>query len=169
MQNEQPSIELDWQAHPLRERPRAGVAAMLVIVMAAVASAMMGGQAWWAIVAVLILVLALNRFFFPSRFSIDAEGITARYPMRAERMRWRDVRRFVQDERGGYLSSRARASRLDAFTGVHILFGAPAVAAGGAGRAEIVQRIRAHVQSPADESRAPIASAPPQGARVESG
>ena len=40
----------------------------------------------------------------------DADGITARYPLRSQRCRWADVRRFMADAHGGYLSTRSRRS-----------------------------------------------------------
>jgi len=78
---------------------------------------------WAGTGGAVLLILALNRFFLPSRFSVDHEGITANHPLRSRRLRWTDVRRFVHDGRGGYLSTMARPSRLDAWRGMHILFG----------------------------------------------
>jgi hypothetical protein len=75
------------------------------------------------VIALLVLIAALNRFYFPSTFQLDKEGITARYPLRRKRERWDRLRRFVHDEYGGYLSSRAQPSRLDAYRGIHLLFG----------------------------------------------
>jgi len=75
------------------------------------------------VVAMLVLLVALNRFFFPSRFEIDDEGITAHYLLSSQRLEWAGLRRFLHDENGGYLSTRARRSRLDAWKGMHILFG----------------------------------------------
>jgi hypothetical protein len=79
----------------------------------------------------------------------------ARFPLRTQRIEWRDVRRFVTDDHGGYLSTRAVASRMDAYRGVHLLFGAD--------RQAIVERIRtqiraARVASSADCSASTIAN-----------
>ena len=116
--------EFVWPAHPARERPGAAVAALAIIALLALGATLLGQSPWWGGGAALLLVLALNRFFLPSRYAVDAEGITARYPLRTVRLPWSRVRRFVHDEHGGYLSSRARRSRFDAFRGVHLLFGA---------------------------------------------
>jgi hypothetical protein len=118
-----PPSQFAWQAHPARERlGRAVVGVAVVILLAGIAGVLMESSGF-GILALLILVLALNRFFFPSHFSIDAEGITASYPLRRLRKRWADLRRFVVDANGGYLSARARGSRFDAFGGMHVLFG----------------------------------------------
>jgi hypothetical protein len=81
-----------------------------------------GGVAW-GILALAVLFLSLGRFFFASRFILDGEGVTARYLLRTQRCRWSEVRRFCHDSRGAYLSTRSRPSRLDAYRGVHLLFG----------------------------------------------
>ena len=54
---------------------------------------------------------------------IDGRGITARHPFRRQRYDWSEVRRFLHDEKGGYLSTRGCSSPLDGFGGMHILFG----------------------------------------------
>jgi hypothetical protein len=126
-----------WQAHPARERAGQAVAAGLMVVCLSFLSAALMQHTLWGVIAVAILAIALNRFFFPSRFTIDEEGITARYPLRSQRFRWADLRRFAHDEDGGYLSTRARPSRLDAWRGMHLLFGGE--------REEAVRRIEAHL------------------------
>ena len=67
-------------------------------------------------------MLGLNRFFFASTFIIDDAGIEARYPLRKLRLEWKDIRRFLHDSDGGYLSTRSRPSRFDAYRGMHLLF-----------------------------------------------
>ena len=91
----------------------------------------------WAAAACLVLLAALSRFFFPSRFMIDADGITARYLLHTQQIKWCDIRRFVQDDRGGYISTRAKRSWLDAYRGMHILFGIH--------REAVIERIRARL------------------------
>jgi hypothetical protein len=123
----QSSREFSWRAHPARERGGRTVLAVLIVAAASVAVALAAGVPAWMVPAALgaaaVLILATNRFFFPSRFTIDEEGITARYPLRTMHRKWTELRRFVHDRDGGYLSRRARASRLDGYQGMHILFG----------------------------------------------
>ncbi len=94
----------------------------VILALAAAISVSFGSPAWGAL-AVIVLVAALNRFFFPSRFTIDDQGITARFPLRRQRCRWADLRRYAVDRHGCYLSTRAKRSRLDAYRGMHVLFG----------------------------------------------
>ncbi len=116
----QPST-LTWRCHPARERPGSAILGGLIILGLAGAAWISFGVAW-AVVAIVVLVFSLNRFCFPSRFEMDDDGITARYALKRQRMRWHDVRRFLHDGRGGYLSTRSRRSFLDSYSGMHVLF-----------------------------------------------
>lgn len=133
-----PSAEqaISWSAHPARQRPSAAAFAGIVILAAAAAAWLSFGPAW-ALLALVLLIASLNRFFLPSRFEIDAEGITARHPLARQTLRWAEVRRFVHDRHGAYLSRRSAASRLDAFQGMHLVFGAD--------RQEIMRAIRERI------------------------
>ncbi len=118
-----PNPTITWHAHPARQRPRQTLIAGAIILALAGGVFATTTSPWWALAAAVVLLLSLNRFFFPSTFSIDEAGITARYPLRRMRFPWQRLRRFVHDQYGGYLSTRARRSRLDAWSGMHILFG----------------------------------------------
>lgn len=120
----QPVEIIAWRAHPAAERLGRAMLASLAVLAASAGIATIGESAYWGAVAFIVLVLALNRFFLPSRFSIDEEGIVARHPLRTVRFRWDELRRFSHDQYGGYLSRRVRPSRMDAFSGMHLLFGA---------------------------------------------
>ena len=129
--------DFTWQAHPARERVGAATLAISLIGALAGAVGMSFQSPIWAAAALLVLLAALSRFFFPSRFVINADGITARYPLRTQQIRWKNIRRFVQDDRGGYISTRAKRSWLDAYRGMHILFGTQ--------REAVIERIRARL------------------------
>lgn len=143
------SAPCSWRAHPARSNPVRGATAMLVILAAG-----WGVQAWvaipgWSIAAgcaaSVALLLSLNRFFLPSRFEMDDDGISARYALSSRRFEWSEVRRFAHDDEGGILTRRSRPSRLDAWQGLHLLF----EGRGG----EIIPRIKAHLDArPKDDA-----------------
>lgn len=132
-----PESELVWNAHPARERLGQAVGVGIVIVLLAGLAGVVGGSSLWGVGAALLLLLALNRYFFPSRFAIDHEGITAHYPLRRQRLEWSDMRRFVLDRNGGFLSRRRKPSWIDAHRGMHLLFGDH--------REDVVPEIRARI------------------------
>jgi hypothetical protein len=136
-----PAIEYAWSAHPAGLHPRRAVAVALVIAAFAALLGMACGSMLVSVISALVLMVSLNRFYFTSRFEIDAEGITARYPLRTQRLEWASTRRFLHDQFGGYLSTRARASRWDAFRGMHLLFGADRDAAIAHIRQRVGQRV----------------------------
>jgi hypothetical protein len=138
MHDHQPNC-LRWTAHPARERP--GRAALGVAIIAGIAAAAYLSFGWeWSVASALILILSLNRFFLPSRFELDNDRIVARNPLRSRTLHWRDVRRFVSDADGGFLSTRSRRSFMDPSSGMHLLFGGDE-----AQRHQIIQCIRARI------------------------
>lgn len=115
--------EFVWTAHPARER--LGTASVTLLIISAISTSIYISfhSLTWSLIALLVLLFSLNRFFLPSRFVINHEGIHAFYPFKRKRYYWEDIRRFVRDRHGGYLSTRHHFSKLDAFRGMHILFG----------------------------------------------
>jgi len=119
-----------WTAHPLRERPRRAMLAIAAVLVCGLMVAtsfqnpltgmLTGGG------AMVVLLLSLNKFFLPSSFAIDDDGITAVWPLKRQCMAWTDLQGFAHDAEGGYLSKATRPSRWDAMlrgNGMHVLFG----------------------------------------------
>ncbi len=137
LQTAHPAVEFSWRAHPAGERVGPAVLGGVGVLGLAASVYVFSGSPAWGAFALVVLTLALNRFFFPSRFEIDGQGITARFPLSTRRLRWDEVRRFVSDRHGGFLSPRPSRSRLDPWRGMHILFGSE--------RQAVVERIRLHL------------------------
>ncbi len=93
-----------------------------VIAVAAWLSAEMMQQPAWGVFAALVLLAGCNRFFFPTKYELTEEGISARYPLKTVRYQWPELRRFVYDRTGGFLSPRAKRSFLDEYRGISLLF-----------------------------------------------
>lgn len=129
------SVASTWTVHPARERPGRAVAAGVVIIAATVLVYLMMHSAAWAAAFAVALLLSVNRFYFPSRYRIDAEGITAYYPFSRKSLRWEQVRRVQVDQVGVLLSPHARATRLDRRDGLSLDFGRH--------RDEVLARLRA--------------------------
>ena len=112
----------------MREQPgRAALGGMIMLIVAALVGWLIASEglgmlmaAGCAVGSVLLLTLALHKFYFVSTFEVDDEGISTVHFMTSQRMRWEHVRRFLHDERGGYLSRRAVRNRLDAWQGMHL-------------------------------------------------
>ncbi len=100
-----------WRVHPAQRRPLAAVAALAAIAALAVATSLLAEDWFWGAVAAFALLLALNRFFLPSRFELAADSITLKQPLWDERIAWSAVGRFAFDESAGLLSASVRPSR----------------------------------------------------------
>lgn len=130
--------DFTWRAHPARERLGAAVAASVIIFTIATTIYISFQSFTWSILALFVLLFALNRFYFPSRFVINREGISAHYPFKRQRYCWKDIHRFVDDKYGGYFSTSKRSSRMDAYRGMNILFGQQ--------REDVIKLIREHIR-----------------------
>jgi hypothetical protein len=115
-------MPLTWTVHPLRDRPATtlGVVVLLVLLAFAVADAM--GSPWWGAFALAVLFVSLRHCFLPTRFALDADGLAVESLGGARRVRWADVRRFHYDDRGAFVSTRAKSSVTDAHRGLHLTF-----------------------------------------------
>lgn len=152
--------ELAWRVHPARERPAAALIALLVIAAVTWSIADLMENPRWAVLPVVFFVFTLQRFFLPSGYRIDAEGVTASSPFGSQRFRWADVRRFRHDAGGAFLSTRRRPSLFDGFHGMQLLFN-------GNGP-EVVKRIEAELERAEArnvENRNPGDDAPSSGTR----
>ena len=125
-QGQEQEQDCTWTVHPARMNPRRALLGLLVILISAFAIATWIEPPSWRLPIGLavagVLFLSVNRFFLPSTFKIDDDGITASYPLRSMRLQWKDLRRFLVGEHGGLLSRRARSSSMDVFTGMQLFF-----------------------------------------------
>jgi hypothetical protein len=95
---------------------------VIVVLFGAVSSL---AASWWpaGIIAAGVLVLVLDGYFFPTKFVIDAQGVTFEGLLAARRLCWADVRRWERGPRAAWLSPLARRSWREGRQGVLVLFG----------------------------------------------
>jgi hypothetical protein len=130
---------LIWRVHPFRERYCAACSAVSVLLAMAWLAAELMQSLWWAVIAFLLLAASLKSFFLPSEFQIDDDGVTVRSLFKVSRLRWLEIRRFLHDKHGGFLSTRSKSSFFDSFRGIHLLF--------GENREAVIDRISRHMNS----------------------
>ncbi|MDP6778292.1 MAG: hypothetical protein QGI83_16170 [Candidatus Latescibacteria bacterium] len=69
-----------------------------------------------------LLTGALLRFYVPTRYRLDDDGVEVSF-LGVERVTpWSRIRRIRSDRRGAFLSPFDRPSRLDAYRGVYLRF-----------------------------------------------
>lgn len=116
---------VSWTVHPAKERAGAAVmVSLLTVAFGGAVAATFGDGTWFGLAwgygaaAAAALVGSLARFWVPTTYTIGRERLEAKTTlMRTAAHRWRDIRRFAHDERGGVLSRRAVSSRWEAAKG----------------------------------------------------
>jgi hypothetical protein len=112
-----------WTVHPARERPLTtlGISAMVLVVGGYVQ--VESGLLIVGIGAMLVLVLFWQRFFFPSSYSIDSEGLSESGVTGEKRLLWQDVRLAQIGTQAAWLSELPRRNWREGRRGIHVLFG----------------------------------------------
>ena len=113
---------LAWAAWPAAERPMQATAVAIALVAAALGLATWGRDPLLAFVGLMVLFLSLSRYFLPTRYKIDGEGVEVATAFGRSQRRWSTLRRFAADHRGITLSPYARRSWLDPYRGVRLLY-----------------------------------------------
>lgn len=126
----------------------------IIIAALAITAGLTTGSIGWAAFTVVVLFLSVCRFYLPTRYRFDEEGVSASHAIAPRRVSWSAVRRVGFDERGGFLGRRARRAWLDGFTGLHLLFPPDMTAQE---REAIRQFARAHANQPSPRREPPTA------------
>ncbi len=102
-------IRYQWRVHPAREQKSKAVAAALVVLaLLGCAAALL--RDWVLVPAMaLFLVGSLGQFFFPTRYLLDDEGISALSLLHDRRLAWRDLAQCECGERAAWLRPRRRS------------------------------------------------------------
>ena len=133
------AVALAWTAHPARRRPRdlALVAAALFLTSGAVLvsfeSLFMTG------LAVVIVLLSITSFLFPTHYRLSDEGVEERRLGMRRARRWGELRRLEIGPGAALVSPFARKSWLDRTRGFLLLFD-------GADRQVVVDELRRRME-----------------------
>ncbi len=135
--------ELRWSVHPLQEEPPAKSALLLMIILglsAAVTASFNSGS--YGFLTFALLTASLSRYFFPTRYAIDATGVQTSHLGVRRNIPWAQTRRYRIYPDGVFLSPFNRPNRLDPFRGCFLRF--------GDNRDEVLQFVRSCIphQSP---------------------
>ncbi len=141
----QEPVRMVWRVHPAAERR--GVALLvisLILILSILAGFWMQGNFYWSLFAFVVLFLSLEAFFLPSRFELDASGVTVKKPFSRVVRPWDHFRRVGFDRVGITLSPFRRRHWLDSYRSVRLRLSR---ASGGPTPAEVRGFILAHVDT----------------------
>ena len=133
---EMAQMEMRWRVCPAMIHPKKGVFAWIVILVIGVLivqTAPIVGS-----VLMLFFIGSLATFLFPSTFTIDEDGLLARYPIRKKYFAWEQIRRVKFFNDACYLFTRKNPSNLDCWSGIAVYY--------GEGKNEIIASIKSHLR-----------------------
>ncbi len=113
---------LEWKIRPAASRPGKTMIAILVILVFSILISFAFANIGWGLFSALVLLLALNRYFFYSRFVLSPQNAQARYPLTVKTLNWKDVLHYYSDETSGYLATTAKISRFRQQQGIQLYF-----------------------------------------------
>ena len=129
------SSTFEWQCNPSRLYPVKRVIAWVCIV--GFGASIIATDLIMGVLLTAVLLGSLSSSLFTSRFSINAQGVFARYPLRSKFYAWDQIRRVKTFQHVGYLFKRKKPSNLDGWIGLSLYFGAQ--------REEIMEAMNTHL------------------------
>lgn len=113
---------LEWVSFPMKERPGATVALVLIMITASLAAGMVMNNMWWGIIGLGLLFLSMWSYFLPVKFTMDETGIRKKSVFGEEVKKWKEVRSIVPDNHGVLLSPFPEPTRLSKFRGLSVQY-----------------------------------------------
>lgn len=132
-------MELCWTAHPAKKRPRDVALVVAVLFLTAGAVLTSFESVFFTFLAVVIVVVSVGQFLFPTRYRLDDRGIEERRFGLARRRAWGDLRRVQVGKDAALVSPFSRPSWLDRYRGFWLLFD-------GADREAVIGELRRRIE-----------------------
>jgi len=117
-----PGDTLEWVSHPVKRRPWVSLAVTLFNCMCGALVHATTGSAAFTGLALVILFASLAKFYFPTRYVLDNEGVTVKTTTQTLKKPWSQYRSSYSDKNGLLLSPFAEPSRLENFRGLYLIF-----------------------------------------------
>ncbi len=129
--------KLQWVSHPAREEPGRNWIIVVFLVFIALAMWLTTASWYWVGFGVAVVLLATRQWFLPTFFTLDEDGVEARYWLYRRHKTWTEIKRAIPDAHGVLLSPFALPNRLDPFRGLFLRF--------SRNREQVMTFIRQHV------------------------
>ena len=113
---------LRWRSLPVVDDfPRSALLIGVVVAVCVGVHVSFGGLGY-ALLAAAFLAVALGRYFLPTWYELDGDGVAVRFLGRTRRVAWSEVRRTQVHREGMQLSPFEQPSRLESFRGTFLRF-----------------------------------------------
>jgi hypothetical protein len=112
-----------WKSHPAGERPVAAVVVTLFILIVLYLVYDLSDNLIMVLVGILIFLVTLSTFYFPTRYTVDEKIVTIKYVFSAKSRNLSAFRSVFPGLRGVLLSPYLAPSRLENFRGFYLRYG----------------------------------------------
>ncbi len=113
---------LEWTVHPVKRRPWVSVAVSAFVVAVVALVRITTESQVFAVLAMVIMAASLAKFYFPTRYRLDSQGVTIKTTTQTLMKEWKLYRSCYPDKNGILLSPFATTSRLENFRGIYLMF-----------------------------------------------
>lgn len=111
-------MDLGWTAHPARRQPEQIALVAAVVLVTAWVVLVTLESVWLAVLAAAILVVAVARFLFPTRYRLADDGVHEHALFRHRFRAWHELRRVQVGPGAALVSPFARPSWMDRYRGI---------------------------------------------------
>lgn len=133
---------LSWKCHPSRRNPTKTLAVLALLVALMMFASWYTTSLFIGIVIMIVMILSLGAYFFPTWYTLDAEGVTVKTLATKFKRPWSMFRSHWVDRNGVLLSPFSHASRLENFRGLFVRY--------ENNRDEVVAFVKRYVAEPED-------------------
>ena len=116
------TVVFEWVSHPLKQSYYKSVLAIGSVIASAILCGYFMDSPGFGLLGGTVLFLSLGRFFFPTRYKLDHNGIGVKTITTNVTYKWSRYRTVYPDRNGALLSPFMGPSRLESFRGLYITF-----------------------------------------------
>lgn len=116
-------LPLIWKVHPLKEHWVKSVTVILFLISIFTIIQSEFRQPVLTLISIVVLVGSLLRYFLPTEYRVNDEGIQITFLGRTKVRKWTEFKSFYVCKTGVQLSPFPRPHWLDTFRGYFVLFG----------------------------------------------
>ena len=114
--------KVEWVSFPAKDEGRVKTAGLFLLMLLTAFAMTVVIDLAHGLAAFLLLFLSMNRYFFPSKFSVSDMGVDMSFVVFSRHRNWRDYARYRMSSEGVFFSPFAQPSRLDSFRGDFLKF-----------------------------------------------
>lgn len=115
---------MQWSHHPLKDKPWWQSLFLIgtILLFAAIVFVTMSGDIILSVASLVILFLAMSRYFFPTHYEINEKQVAMHFFAMKRIYTWENVRRYIVFQDGIVVSPFSKPSRLETFRQLYLKY-----------------------------------------------